>query len=223
MFKFNGISSEEMKVIVEEESNFIAKAAKKIEQIDIDGKDGSEYNDLGYSDIERTIKLYVRDTTKIDDILAWLDGEGILEYNERICKAHFYSSIEPQRVSAIKTIDCTFIREPFWYKKIDDYIIVTDNIINEGNRQSKPIIRLEKNTSETMDISINDVRFIYNFDEDTYVEIDCETINATTEGILKNRNLEIDFDFPLLNPGENKVVVHSGDATIKVKRKDCWL
>lgn len=223
MFKFKEISSTQMKIVVEEEDNFIAKASQKIEQIDIEGKDGSIYNQLGYSNIERTIKLYVRDITKIDKILSWLNGEGVLEYKNRVTKAYFYSTIEPQRASAIKTIECTLIRSPFWYDKNDYFIPVTENIYNNGNIQSKPIIRLEKKESESIELSINGVRFIYNFNEDTEVEIDCEDMNARSNGILKNRNLEIDFEFPILNPGNNKVVIHSGDATIKIKRKDCWL
>ena len=223
MFKFKNISSTQMKVIVEEEENIIAKASQRVEQIDIEGKDGSIFNILGYSNIEIPLKLYVRDTNKIDDILAWLNGDGILEYKDRITKACFYSSIEPQRSSSIKIIEGSFIRDPFWYKKDDDYLEVENLVINEGNVLSKPIIRIEKNTSNIIDISINDVRFIYNFDEDNYVEIDCEKMNASCDGILKNRNLEIDFNFPILNPGENIVTINNGDAIVKIKRKDCWL
>ena len=89
MFKFKNISSTQMKVIVEEEENIIAKASQRVEQIDIEGKDGSIFNILGYSNIEIPLKLYVRDTNKIDDILAWLNGDGILEYKDRITKACF--------------------------------------------------------------------------------------------------------------------------------------
>lgn len=223
MFKFKNISTTEMKVIVEEESNLIAKASQRVEQIEVEGKNGSIYNTLGYANIERPLKLYVRDINKIDEILAWLNGGGILEYDGRISRAYFYSQIEPLRSSSIKTIDCSFIRTPFWYKKEDEYMSVDTTVINEGNVESRPIILLEKNTTDSIDLSINDVRFIYTFDEDTSVEIDCETMNAMSNGILKNRNLEIDYDFPLLNPGENSVIINSGDAVIKMKRKDCWL
>lgn len=224
MFKFKGISSNEMKVIVEEEDNLIAKASLKYEQIDVDGMNGSIYNELGYSDVERSLKIYVMDISKIDDILSWLNGEGILEYKNRISKAFFYSTIEPQRASSIKTIDFSFIRSPFWYDVNDQFVTVSDeNIYNYGNVYSMPIIKLEKNTSDSVDITVNDVRFIYNFDEDNKVEIDCEEMNATCDGILKNRNLEIDFEFPILKPGNNKILINSGDATIKIKRKDRWL
>ena len=224
MFKFKGISSNEMKVIVEEEDNLIAKASLKYEQIDVDGMNGSIYNELGYSDVERSLKIYVMDISKIDDILSWLNGEGILEYKNRTSKAFFYSTIEPQRSSSIKTIDFSFIRSPFWYDVNDQFVTVSDeNIYNYGNVYSMPIIKLEKNTSDSVDITVNDVRFIYNFDEDNKVEIDCEEMNATCDGILKNRNLEIDFEFPILKPGNNKILINSGDATIKIKRKDRWL
>ena len=223
MFIFNNISSEEMGVILEEEDNLLAKASQKFEQIDIEGKNGASYNTFGYSNVERNLKLYICDITKIDKIFSWLNGEGILEYKGRTTKAFFYSVIEPQRAASIKIVEFSFIRGPFWYEKNDYFMLVNENIYNNGNMSVEPIIRLEKNTSDSIDISINDVRFIYNFDEDNEVEIDCESMNAKSNGILKNRNLEIDFDFPILNPGNNKVIIHSGDAVIKVKRKDCWL
>ena len=43
------------------------------------------------------------------------------------------------------------------------------------------------------------------------------------EGLNRNRQLEIGYEFPKLNVGNNTIVVHSGDATIKIKRKDRWL
>lgn len=223
MFKFKGISSDEMKVICEEEDNFLAKASQRYEQTEIEGRDSAIFDTFGYSCIDRSIKLYVKDVSKLDSILSWLNGKGYLEYNGRICMTHFYSPIEPQRLSYIKTIECNFIREPFWYKKNDTYITVTNSIINEGSITSKPIIRLEKGTASSVDISINDVRFTYSFSDENFVEIDCENMNAESNGILKNRNLSIGYEFPTLEPGSNSIVVHSGDATIKVKRKDCWV
>ena len=44
MFKFKGISSKEMGVVVEEEDYFLSKASSRYENIDIDGRDGSLFN-----------------------------------------------------------------------------------------------------------------------------------------------------------------------------------
>lgn len=223
MFKFKGISSTDMQVVIEEEEHFISRAAKRYEVIEIEGKDGAIFDEQGYSYVERPIYVQCLNINKIDDILAWLNGEGEFEYKERKTIARFYSELEPQREACIRIIDTNFIRDPFWYKKDDNYITVTNNVINEGDIYSRPIIRLEKQENDFVDITIGGIRFNYNFNEDTYVEIDCEEKTITYEGLNRNRQIEINYDFPILNVGENAIIKHTGDATIKIKRKDRWL
>ena len=224
MFKFKGISSEDMQVVVEEEEHFLARAPQRYQVTEIEGRDGAIFDELGYSYIERPIYVQCLNVEKIDDILAWLDGEGELEYKGRITTARFYSQVEPQRQACIRIIDANFIRNPFWYKAEDEYATVMDNVLNEGSIYSRPIIRLEKGTDSKADITINDIRFIYTFkDNENYVEIDCKEKEAKYEGLNRNRNLEIGYEFPKLNVGYNAVTINSGDCTIKVKRKDRWL
>ncbi len=222
MFVFKGISSIEMNVI-EQEEDFTSRASQRYEAIEIEGRNGAYFEENGYSVVEKKIKLQVLDTSKMDKIFEWLNGFGILEYQGRITKARFYSELSPVRSSNIKTIDATFIRDPFWSKKRDEYITVTDIVLNEGNIYSDPIIRLEKNTSNTLDVTINDVRFTYNFNNESYVEINCEEQTVEYEGLNRNRKIEIGYKFPSIAVGVNKIITHSGDATIKIKKKDRWL
>lgn len=223
MFKFKGISSTEMQVVVEEEELFIARAPIRYETIEIEGKDGAIFNELGYSYVERPILVQCLNIDKIDDILSWLTGEGELEYKERKTIARFYTQLEPQRNACIRIIDTIFIRNPFWYKVNDEYVTVTNSINNDGNKDSRPIIRLEKGIDTSIDITIGGIRFKYTFDKnDTYVEIDCEEKTVMYEGLNRNRQIEIGYDYPKLDVGENMITVHSGDAIIKIKRKDRW-
>lgn len=224
MFKFKGISSTDMQVIVEEEEQFLAKAAQRYEVTEIEGKDDAIFDELGYSFVERPIYIQCLNSKKLDDILAWLDGEGELEYKGRKTKARFYTELEPERIAGIKIIDTNFIRAPFWVKADDDYIGVTNNIKNVGNKPSRPVIKIEKGTSNSIELTLGGVRFKYTFSEnDTYVEIDCEEKTVVYEGLNRNRNLEIGYEFPKLEVGDNSIVIHSGSATVKIKRKDRWL
>lgn len=223
MFKFKGISSEDMQVVIEEEEHFIAKASQRYEMIEIEGKNGAIFDTLGYSIVERPIYVQCLNIDKIDNILSWLNGEGEFEYKGRKTIARFYSQLEPQRSSCIRIIDTNFIRDPFWHKIDDNYIEITNNITNEGNIESRPILRLEKTNSEEIDITINNIRFKYNFKNDTYVEINCEEKNVIYEGLNRNRQIEIGYEFPKLNIGDNIVTLNSGECVIKAKRKDRWL
>ena len=120
MFIFNNISSKDMNVI-EKEEDFIARAAQRYEKIEIEGKDGAEFEEQGYSVVERTIELQILDVDKIDKILAWLNGTGILEYNGRITTARFYNEISVERVASKKKADVTFKRKPFWRSEEHTY------------------------------------------------------------------------------------------------------
>lgn len=224
MFKFKGISSTDMQVVIEEEEHFIARAAQRYETTEIEGRDGGIFDTLGYSYVERPIYVQCLNIKKVDDILAWLNGEGEFEYKGRKTTARFYNQLDPQRNACIRVIDTTFIRDPFWCKSSDDFVIVTNTITNEGNIKSRPIIRLERGTTDEVDITINDIRFTYTFKEnDTYVEIDCEEKNAQYQGLNRNRQLKIGYKFPKLDIGNNSITLNSGNCTIKVKRKDRWL
>ncbi len=85
MFKFNNISSDEMKVICEEEDNLIPKAALSYEE----NSNGSFYVS-SYANIESSLKLYVMDSSKLSSIYKWLDGEGTLEYKDKVSTAYFF-------------------------------------------------------------------------------------------------------------------------------------
>lgn len=222
MFLFKGISSQDMQVVIEEEEHFIARAAQRYEITEIEGKDGAIFNELGFSYIERPILIQCLNNEKIDDILAWLNGRGDFEYKGRVTKARFYSELEPKRESCIRIINTTFIRDPFWYKSNDNYVEVSDSIENEGNVESRPVIKLIKNNSNVADITINSTRFKYNF-LDNYVEINCEEKTVEYNGLNRSRQLEIGYEFPKLNLGSNSVIINSGDCDIQVKRKDRWL
>lgn len=223
MFKFKGILSDDMRVVIEEEEHFLAKASKRVESTFIDGRDGEILEFYNYLNVERPIKVQILDNNKLDNIFSWLDGEGEFEYKDRVTTAYFHQTIEPIRSASIKIADFMFTRAPFWYKKNDDFIIVENYVINEGSIYSKPIIRLEKNTSDEIDITVAGVRFKYVFNDEQYVEIDCEEMNAYFNGLLRNSNLEIGYDFPVLNVGTNSITINSGDCIIKIKKKDRWL
>ena len=137
MFKFKGISSNDMQVVIEEEEHFIARAARRYEVTEIEGRDGAIFNELGYSYVERPIYVQCLNTNKIDDILAWLDGEGEFEYKGRKTTARFYSQLEPQRETVIRIIDTTFIRDPFWTKLEDEFVEVKGD--KEKNAEAEKI------------------------------------------------------------------------------------
>lgn len=225
MFKFNGISNQDMNVVVEEESKFIAKASYKYDKNEISGSNGNEYIENGLNDVEISLKLYVLDVNKLDEILSWLNGVGELEYNGRVTTARFYSEVLPQRASSIRTMDITLIRSPLWHLKSDFQLVKdVESKTNLGNYSSNPIIKLEKTTSKKLTLQFNDVVFSYTFpDNEDYAILNTEDGNIYYDGLLRNQYLEIDFKYPEMKIGLNEISITSGAAKIYLKKKDCWL
>lgn len=223
MFKFKGISSDDMNVVIEEEEHFLARAAHKYDTTSIEGRDGDIIETMGYSNVERPIKVQILNKDRLDDIFSWLNGTGEFQYKNRVTETHFLQMVEPIRSSSIYVADFMFIRAPFWHKAEDEFIIVENSISNDGNVYSMPIIRLEKGSENFIELSIANVRFSYDFQDEEYVEIDCKEMFASYDNISRNRRLTIGYEYPILSPGSNEIVIHTGDPTIKIKRKDCWL
>ena len=223
MFIFKNISSDDMGVVVEEETNILGKASQRYNKYEFEGRNGAFFDTNGYAVVEKTLKIQILDLKKIDLIMGWLDGIGILEYNGRITKARFYNEINPTRIASIRIAEVSFIRDPFWNKKRDDFVNIEDIIFNEGNIYSEPIFLLRKNQTNDVDVSIGNVRFKYHFKGEESVEINSEEKTVLYKELNRNRQIEIGYEFPILLPGENKVIIHSGDCELFVKRKDRWL
>ncbi len=102
------------------------------------------------------------------------------------------------------------------------YTETDEKIQNNGNIGSRPILRLEKTTSDDVEMMINNIRFKYHFNNEEYVEIDCEEKETKYDDLNRSRQIEIGYEFPKLNVGENDIVMYEGDCIIKVLRKDRW-
>jgi len=59
--------------------------------------------------------------------------------------------------------------------------------------------------------------------EDEFVEIDCEEKTVEYNGLNRNRQIEIGYEFPRLDAGENDIFINSGTCEIQIKSKDRWL
>ena len=221
MFIFKGKSSIEMGVIAKTEA-FLGKARMRTEVISIDGRSGSIINELGYDDFSSTLSgVIIMNESNRDEVLEWLSGPGVLEYLGKRTLIRFDSSYIVAKHQM--TFDVSFTRSPFWHLN-DEFSIANGTVENLGNVNSQPLIRLTKKIENTTEVTIAGIRFKYTFGEgDTHVDIDCFTGNATFNGFRRNRNLEIGWDFPLLSPGKNPIVIHSGPIDISLKWKDRYL
>lgn len=224
---FKGIDSDTIEGLIICSEPPISSSGIRIKETTIDGRDGAIVEKLGYKARVRPAEIGLKRNADVDNILTFFSGEGDLIFNnepDKVYRAAIYDQIDLERLLRLKRGKVNFYCQPFKYKKNDTYVVVTESVVNQGNYESDPIIKLEKGEDSSVELTINGVRFKYNFlENDIYVEIDCEKKTVLYEGLIRDRQLEIGYDFPKLKVGTNNIIVHSGDATIKIKRKDRWL
>lgn len=220
MFFIDGMSSLELGVIAEEE-DFEQRAPILYDEQSVEGKDGSIFTAKNFGNVSSSLVLQVIKKNKLDDVYKIFTGKRNISYRGRKTVFYFYDQLETSRFGTIKKVKVPYIREPFWYLQNDSEVLIKDTVYNGGNVDSAPLIHLVGNGD--VDISINDIRFQYTFDDDGYVYIDCEEKKEYTEKGSKSKNLKIGFAYPCLSPGINSVVIHSGLCEIYMCRKERWL
>ena len=167
------------------------------------------------------------DNTDLDDIYTWLDGEGDLiidEHPERYIVAHCDVSIEPERFSrgvSLRVIDIEFtLLSPYWYKDNEIPLVLTasGNVTNEGNVNSRPILKITG--SDTVTVTVDGRSFTYIFDT-PFVIVDSLQQDAYHEGVLKNRRMT--GAFPILEPGINAISWTGTVTSIELMKVSRWL
>lgn len=217
MFIFNGISSKDMGVVLEDDTPLLATPNINYEQTDIEGRDGAVYTALNFQDMSITLSVTLLDLHKQDAVKNWLRGTGVFEYNGRCKEIRIFDGITYSKHGPFKyKFTVKLIASPYWY--IDDgYMRVTDFVTNEGNVTAKPVIRIVG--TEDIDVTINDVRFGIALSEE-HPEI---IIHSDTQSETEPKLISIGYRYPTLKPGYNKVIVNAGTPEIYIKRKDLWI
>lgn len=213
-FVFNGKSSDQYRVLMHTEWLDISPSIN-YEKTDIEGRDGAIYEALNYQDINRSVPCTMLDRDLLPQIIRWLKGSGVFEFNGRYRQARIYDQIDFDPIG-LKHADFAipFIFEPFWYKK-GQFAQYTDIVRNNGDIYSVPIIRLKG--SGTGSVTVNGLTFGVSFDSDHQIVIDCK---EKTED--KPKCITIGFEYPTLNPGENEISYSGGITSIEIMRKDRW-
>lgn len=213
MFYFKGSSSISKGLIVTNEIK-IGKARKRIDRIEIDGRNGYLTIDKGtYDPILVSVKCHLK-TTNMSDIYSWLDGYGKFSLDNQI----EYDAIVSNQISLEKitnhfdNILIQFELQPISKSKnfIEVEIEETPQIISisEATAIIEPIIELDM----TGDISItfgSKTFTLTDLDGETILNSELKTINDSS-GNISNKMLG---DFPTLTTGSNSVSYILGDGS----------
>lgn len=216
-FIFAGKSSDTMGVIMSKEW-IPTKPEIRYETTEIDGRDGAIIEKKGYSMVQRDIECTLMNRTKLNDVVAWLNGDGVFEFNGRYCNAHIYSSVDYENLGINKcSFTIPFLFEPFWYRE-DGYHLYKDGetVENKGNYDATPMIEITGSGSGAITVGDTDINII-ELKESEVLLVDCLEMSEN----LPTR-VGIGFEYPRLKPGKNVLGI-TGALQVRIKRKDRWL
>lgn len=224
-FIYNGISSEDMGIVVNSMPSFV-KPSMKYEAIQIDGKDGAKIVEMGYSPYVLKAKITLLDPDNFDKIYSWLNGSGVLRVSDDINKyrnVKILNDINYQKLIDFKEASIEFyVYDPFRYIYNEIPKTITSfpsTIKNDGTAESKPIITIVG--SGVVTITINGTTFEYTFPTGESVVLDCNEMDATYDSLLRNQYLS--GNFPSLSVGLNDVNISGSVTSIKFEKHSRYL
>lgn len=196
---------------------------KRYNEYTVDGKDGMYYEFLGYEDRTFTIEYNFIDKKDIHNkvrlITKWLnnitDNKLVLSDNPEyfyLVKKLEYADIE-RSLKVLGKFNVTFTLEPFAYQFSTNEEIElknNDEIYNDGDFESKPILEIEGNGY--IKLWINDNLIGLNI-------ADKVTVNSKMELCFKNGEIENarkEGDFPKLIIGFNTIRWEGNVNTISI-------
>lgn len=220
----DGISSSKYSLSVYERPK-IPTPSMRVEEIEVDGRDGSLTRKKGYSDIEVEVELNIMEgilKPRLRQIKAWLLNAKNFSFSDDYDYFYKVKNVEIDDIE--NEIDCygkftvKFNCDPFIYSNRGEKIneLSTNKILNLGTYESRPYFKLTGK---------GDLYFILNNKRvdikgvSDYVEIDSETFTCTRSSL--NMLSKMTGDFPILNTGENNITL--GNCTLEYKTRERYL
>lgn len=228
-FVFKNIDSRDIKGLIVSELPPITKPKMRVRVDTIDGKDGAETVNLGFEAYTKTVKIGLTRGFDIDNIIAWLHGEGDIQFSnepDKYYRVKVHEQIDFERLLRFRTAEVKFYTQPFKYSATERLKTIavtglnTAEIRNAGNYFSKPIVTLTG--TGIINISVNgSQKCVLNLGTDESITLDADKQEAYTGLILKNR--QMDGEFITLAVGKNTITWTGNLTKIEITNYSRWL
>lgn len=223
MYKWKNEDLRDYGIIVEKIPT-ISKAKKKIDIMQIDGRNGFLSIDTGtYEPFNVTLECHCTDEANLNEIKAFLDGygtlsfDGIKEYTAVIDNTIPFETILP----IFKKFQISFLVNPI-AEKIEETIV---DILEESELDITTYAdiypTLEIESTGNISVEINNIIFYLDNTDGTYI-LDCKNkIITDNNGVNKSGIMR--GNFPILKNGSN-FISHTGSITaITLEYRETYL
>ena len=200
----------------------ISKPLIRAQYDEIDGRDGDIVTKLGYAAYDKTVKIGLYNDFDINEVISYFDNEGTVIFSNEEDKYYYFQTLEQidfERLLRYRIADVKFHVQPFKYSAVEKELTKnyasgdtkSFSVINSGNTSAKPAITIYG--SGTINLSLNGAQIlIINLGDEEYITIDSAAMEASKDGVLKNRLITGNYDYLSLQFGQN-VFSWTGDVT----------
>ena len=211
----------------------ISKPKIRTQVEEIEGRDGDIVTSLGYSAYDKTLKIGLYGSYRIDDIISYFDSSGVVTFSNEVDKFYRYQIIEQidfERLVRFRTATVKFHVQPFKYSRVETKKvfpigrtgITSVRVRNSGNTISRPIVTIEGEGNVSLSLNGKSILAI-NFGEDRSITIDTERMEAYNGNVLKNRHVAGDYDNFSLSVGLNTISWSGKIKKITLENYTRWI
>lgn len=223
MYKWKNEDLRDYGIIVEKIPT-VSKAKKKIDIIQVEGRNGFLSIDTGaYEPFNVTLECHCTDNANLDEIKAFLDGYGTLSFDgSRQYTAVIDNTIPFETILPIfKKFQISFIVNPI----AEDINSTTIDLTNESEftietyAEIYPTLEIE--CSGDVSVTINNQTFYLNDANSTYT-LDCKN-KVIIDSNNQNASSVMNGDFPTFKNGTNQINTTGTITSITATYKKTYL
>lgn len=235
---FRGNSTENLTGVAIAKMPSHRKAARRMTEYYVSGRDGAVHVDNGMADIqiEATLVLIAQPAEARQIVNAWADGTGKLISSDQpglAWKGTVIDEIRWGRVLGNKlpingvpkdtffdTARITWTCDPYMYEAVDTEVEITASgaLLNPGSADALPLIQVNGSGDATFSINGEEIG-IAAMTEGVPVYIDCDAGYVWSE----NNATAITGGFPVLSMGTNNIELGSGVSSLVITPHWRWV
>ena len=226
-FSINSVPCTEYGIICKQMPPVIL-AAPRVTYQTLPGRDGAltilerdEEDGPVYDDISVTAVCYMRDLSQLNEAAAFLERSGEISFPTRP-GGHYVGRVSGQipieqimRGRTQREFEVTFRLGPFWYAEgISDISLTAPAAVtNPGNAHAEPLIAVVCRGDGVLTVN-GSVIYINAFTGE--INLDCAAKLAYSGDALKNSAIDVEENWPRLNPGTNLISWSGAISSIRI-------
>lgn len=229
----NGVSSRSIKGLLISELAPISKPAIRVQQEQIDGRDGDIVTPLGYSAYDKVIKIGLTYEYDIDEIIEFFNTSGKVVFSNEPDKYYLYAiynQVDFERLIRFKTAEVTFHVQPFKFSDTENEQTFNISgsseisIRNNGNYYSRPTISITGSGDINLYINGYQILSIALGSTPRTIIIDSTEMNAySIDKTLLNRLVSGDYDNIRLKVGKNIITFDGSISKVVINNYSRWI